>query len=188
MKSILDLRTIISTINPYEIPNSHPNTAANQYVGPIFSQAIVEAFVSNPVPVTNTKVTGAGGVTTIMINNGTLQLSTEVSPSNAINKTVTWSITSGTGLASIDSTGLLYANANGVVTIRATAKDGTNIYDEFTVTITNQNITNVNNYRTLWININHNYSALNINLKNYGESLLFTLYNSYGLFCPQLCK
>ncbi len=57
-------------------------------------------------------------------------------PSNATNKTVTWSITNGTGLATINSsTGLVTASDNGTVTARATANDGSGIYGTLIITI-----------------------------------------------------
>ena len=92
--------------------------------------------ISNQViPVTSITVTGAGGATAITTDRGTLQLSATVLPANATNKTVTWSISSGTSLASsgndkasISSTGLVTAIDNGTVMVRATANDGSGIY------------------------------------------------------------
>ena len=94
--------------------------------------------VTNQKPVTSITVTGAGGSTTITTNLGTLQLSASVLPADASNKTVTWSIANNTGKASINSSGLVTAIANGTVTARATAKDGSGVYGTLTITITNQ--------------------------------------------------
>ncbi len=99
---------------------------------------LVITITNQVIPVTSITVTGAGGVTTITTDGGTLQLSASVLPSNATNKTVTWSITSGSGLATITSTGLITAIDNGTVTVRATANDGSGIYGTLTITITNQ--------------------------------------------------
>ncbi|MGI6306836.1 MAG: Ig-like domain-containing protein [Bacteroidales bacterium] len=44
------------------------------------------------VPVTGITVTGEGGATTITRDNGTLALTATVTPANATNKSVTWSI------------------------------------------------------------------------------------------------
>jgi uncharacterized protein YjdB len=90
------------------------------------------------VSVTGIKVTGSGGATTITNYNGTLQLNVSVSPSNATNSTVTWSISNGTGQATISSTGLVTAIANGTVTAKATANDGSGIYGTLLITISNQ--------------------------------------------------
>ena len=62
-----------------------------------------------------------------------------VLPANATNKTVTWSITGGTDIASISSTGLVTANNNGKVTVTAIANDGSGIYGTFAITISNNN-------------------------------------------------
>ncbi len=73
------------------------------------------------VPVTAIAVTGSGGATTISTNGGTLQLSAAIMPSDATNKTVTWTISNGTGQASISASGLVTAIGNGTVTAKATA-------------------------------------------------------------------
>jgi len=90
------------------------------------------------VPVTGVIVTGAGGATTIITNNGSLQMSAEVLPVNATDKTVSWSISSGTGLATINATGLLIAADNGTITVRATVNDGSAVYGAQVITISNQ--------------------------------------------------
>jgi hypothetical protein len=90
------------------------------------------------VPVTSITVTGAGGATTISTTGGTLQLSAAVLPANASNKTVTWTVANGTGQATINSTGLVTAVADGTVTARATANDGSGVYSTLVITISNQ--------------------------------------------------
>ena len=95
--------------------------------------------ISNQViPVTGITVTGAGGSSIITTDNGTLQLTAAVSPANATNQTVTWSIVNGTGQATISSTGLVTAVSNGTVTASATANDGQGIYGTLVITISNQ--------------------------------------------------
>lgn len=89
----------------------------------------------NPVAVTNITVSGSG---TISTRGGTLQLTASASPDNAANKAVTWSIQSGGTFADISDNGLLTAKANGSVTVRAAAQDGSGIYGEITVAITGQ--------------------------------------------------
>ncbi|MBN2482269.1 MAG: Ig-like domain-containing protein, partial [Bacteroidales bacterium] len=115
----------------YEISHdetdSHPNLTANQTVGPLFAQAIVDAFVGDVISVTEITVTGAGGATTISSKGGTLQFSASVVPENATNKTVTWLVENGTGEATISQTGLLTAINDGTVTVKATANDGSEV-------------------------------------------------------------
>ena len=86
-------------------------------------------------PVTGITVTGTQ---TISTDNGTTQLTATVLPSNATTKSVTWTITSGASLATINSSGLVTALDNGTVTARATANDGTGVFGEIVITISNQ--------------------------------------------------
>ncbi|MDR3595423.1 InlB B-repeat-containing protein [Clostridium sp.] len=67
------------------------------------------------------------GSSTVAVNS-TTQMAVSVSPSNAGNTAVTWSVTSGTGNATIDSSsGLLTGVTIGTVTVKATAKDGSGV-------------------------------------------------------------
>lgn len=83
-------------------------------------------------------VTGAGSATTISTDRGTLQMSVHVDPHDAVDQTVVWSVIDGTGSATIDVFGLLSALTNGTVTVRATAADGSLVYGELEITISNQ--------------------------------------------------
>ena len=81
-----------------------------------------------------------------------------VSPSNATNKNVTWSVINGTGTATITSAGVLTGGTAGTVTVRATAQDGSAKYGERTVTIT----PNVNSDGTTNMQIgNNSYKTYN---------------------------
>ena len=66
-------------------------------------------------------VTGAGSATTITVDNGTLQMSAHIDPHDATDQSVVWSVTNGTGSATISATGLLTAVSDGTVTVKATA-------------------------------------------------------------------
>lgn len=90
------------------------------------------------VPVGSISVSGAGGASLITSTSGTLQLYASVLPANASNKNVSWSITNGTGSATISTTGLVTALAEGTVTARATAADGSGISGEMIITISSQ--------------------------------------------------
>jgi hypothetical protein len=83
-------------------------------------------------------VSGAGGATTITVDNGTLQMSAAIAPFYAADKTVTWSVVAGTGTATIDADGLLTAVTNGTVTVKATANDGSEKVGEEVITLSNQ--------------------------------------------------
>jgi hypothetical protein len=88
--------------------------------------------------VTGITVTSAGSATTIETDGGTLQMSTDILPVDATNPAVKWTVTDGTGKASISVDGLLTAQIDGTVTVSATTKDGTNISSSMVITISNQ--------------------------------------------------
>lgn len=74
--------------------------------------------------------------TTTSINRGateTLSV-TSVLPSNATDKTYTWS-SDATGVATVNASGVVTAVAVGTAHIRATANDGSGVYGECTVTV-----------------------------------------------------
>ena len=81
------------------------------------------------------------GAATVPVNTSVYQMAAVVSPTNAINKNVTWSV-DRTDLVTINpSTGLLSVGNNpGTFTVTATAQDGSGITGTKTVTITNQTI------------------------------------------------
>lgn len=83
-------------------------------------------------------VQAVGGATSITTNGGTLQMQAIVTPSNAADTTVTWSLNPPTPLATISASGLLTAGANGSVWVIATANDGAGATDSIEITITNQ--------------------------------------------------
>lgn len=93
------------------------------------------------VLVESISVWGTGGATTISTNGGTLQMLKKTLPTNAADTTVTWSRINGTGTADISAGGLLTALTNGTVTARATANDGSAVYGEEEITISNQEVT-----------------------------------------------
>ena len=86
---------------------------------------------SKPKEVAVTSVTISGGSSVNV--GGTLQLSANVSPSNATDKSVTWSIASGSDKATIDQKGKLTAKASGKVTVKVTSKNGKTATKEITI-------------------------------------------------------
>ena len=88
--------------------------------------------------VTGIKVTGSGGLTTINTQGGTLQMTKTVTPSTATVQKVTWTVVNKDGEAVISSTGLLTAVANGTVTVKATATDGSGVVGTVDVIISGQ--------------------------------------------------
>ena len=64
----------------------------------------------------------------------TQQLSVDVLPANAMDKTVTWSV-SNTDIAVIDQSGLLAPSQDGTVDVMATANDGSGVFGTLTISI-----------------------------------------------------
>ena len=113
--------------------------------------------------VTGITVTGVGGATSITTNGGVLQMIANVSPSNATNPAVFWSVANGTGSATISSTGLLVpvTNSNGKVIVRASAVDGSFVYGELEIDISGQDNTPYppNMYGATSLTLNRGYQA-----------------------------
>lgn len=65
----------------------------------------------------------------------TLQLFAYLHPFSATLRDIDWSITDGNDFATIDKNGLLTATKSGNVIVKATAVDGSEIFDEFTVVL-----------------------------------------------------
>lgn len=136
----------------FHLTGSSPAINHGIYAG--YTADYVGAVVNNPpeigayeygstgtVPMTAFTLSSAGNATTISAYHGTLQFSTSgVTPSNTTDQTFTWSVTNGTGSATISS-GLLTAVTNGTVTVRATAHDGSGVYNTKVITLSNQVIT-----------------------------------------------
>lgn len=89
-----------------------------------------------------------GGATTVAVSGITvnsdssgvkvgesLQLTATITPEEATDKTVTWSVENGTGEATIDGNGLLTGVKEGTVTVKATANDGSGVVGEKKITI-----------------------------------------------------
>lgn len=109
--------------------NNTPNTAI--LAGDVGTSSIF---------VTSITVLGQGAVSTITTAGGTLQMLATVLPANATTNTVSWSVVNGTGSATISTNGLLKATGNGMVTVKATANDGSNVSGTKVITISNQGV------------------------------------------------
>jgi hypothetical protein len=85
------------------------------------------------------RVQGQGGATTITTMGGTLQMEAMLMPAFAADTTVTWSVTNGTGAATIDAMGVLTAVSDGMVTVTASANDTSGISGSVDIDISGQN-------------------------------------------------
>lgn len=89
---------------------------------------------TEPLPVKVSSVTVSADKTAIYVGD-TATLTVRVSPSEADNKEVSFSVTSGSTVVSVSSSGVITAKKAGSATVRATAKDGSGKYGEITVTV-----------------------------------------------------
>ena len=92
--------------------------------------------VTAPVAVMGITVTGAGNASTVLVN-GTLAMSAAILPTNATKQSVTWSVASLGGTATINSTGVLTGTVVGNVLVKATATDGSGTAGTLQITVTN---------------------------------------------------
>jgi uncharacterized protein YjdB len=76
----------------------------------------------------------------ITTDKGMYQVKAAILPLDATDKSLTWVISSGMGKATVDSNGLVTAVANGTVTVKATANDGSGVFGTLDIIITNQKI------------------------------------------------
>ncbi len=131
-----------ATINPGGLLTAYANgtvtalATANDGTG--ISGTLVITISNQIVPVSGIIVTGDNGASAIYHDNGTLQLVATVLPSYATNQTISWSVTKGASDASIDGSGLLTAISDGIVTVKASATDGSGIYGALDITISGQ--------------------------------------------------
>ena len=95
--------------------------------------------IVKPILVASVKITCGEDQLLLTPNQQTLHFSASVSPENATDKNLVWSIESGDDLATITQNGVLQAidgvKKDGEVVVRATAVDQSNAYDEVTVSL-----------------------------------------------------
>ena len=95
-----------------------------------------------------TSITITGDLSTAMTVGGTRQLAATITPSNATDKSVTWS-TNNSSVASVNASGLVTANSAGTATITCKANDGSGVSASCSITIedpTSGIEINANNY------------------------------------------
>ncbi len=143
----------------------------------VYGELSIE-ITNQMVDPTSVVVTTQGGVPALIsVANGTLQLVANVLPAGT-NQQVQWSIANGAGVASVNSTGLVTAIANGNATVRATSVQNTSIYGEITVEVNviNGIVSLDSNPITLYPNPTEGVFFINSNT----PIAFLTIYNSMG--------
>ncbi|OPH50415.1 hypothetical protein BC351_07065 [Paenibacillus ferrarius] len=101
-----------------------------------------EASVIGQATVASINITSASSA--ITVKGGSLLLSAEVLPANAVNKTVTWAVYEVDGTATdkaiINQSGVLKAVKDGTVKVAAAATDGSGVRGETSIQISGQNV------------------------------------------------
>lgn len=87
-----------------------------------------------PVAVTQIDVSSENDVSSLLTNE-TLQMSATVYPYIATNKSFAWSVENDTGSATINANGLLTPVSSGLVTVKATALDGSQVFGSKVINI-----------------------------------------------------
>lgn len=155
-------KPLVSVIKPYQ-PPSKPAPKPSKPAQPISKPATPSKPAPEPgtpnvdlpatdkekdtdkptqdIVVTSLVVSGTNNATTITTKDGTLQLLVAVSPTDATNKEVIWSL-DNSNVASISKSGLLTALSNGTVTAQATSVSAPSISGSLTIKISNQLVPN----------------------------------------------
>ncbi|MDP2426097.1 MAG: Ig-like domain-containing protein [bacterium] len=120
------------------VSNGTVTVKATSVSTPAINGVRIITISNQEVMVASIGVSSAGDLAVVDSYRGTLQMSANVLPANASNDSVVWSVTNGTGSASISASGLLTALTNGTVVVIATSVSNPTIYGSKTITITNQ--------------------------------------------------
>jgi hypothetical protein len=129
--------------------NTNPNVGVGVYVWDGSQWGLVKESVGNN-PITGITVSAAGDATSVIRGN-TLQLSVILTPTDASNPHVAWSLISGNGIAKVNASGIVTGLHVGKATIQATSSTGITGEIEIQVTNSGQTVSEyigVNEYLT----------------------------------------
>ncbi|MFA7107025.1 MAG: endonuclease, partial [Candidatus Izemoplasmatales bacterium] len=135
----------------------------NPYID--FPEWVHSIWGGNIISVTSIVVTSENNLNVISTPQGSLQMNAEVLPSNATNQNIVWSVENQSGSASISTSGLLTANNNGTVLVKATATDNSNIFGTKEITITNQETSITNKDLGFFVRFSPNPVVDNLHLE-----------------------
>jgi uncharacterized protein YjdB len=87
------------------------------------------------IQVNSISLSNPGGISSIFLDKGSLQMNAKVFPEGAYNKNITWVVFGHGGKASVTQDGLLTPEKQGKVIVCAASTDSTNIVGKMTITI-----------------------------------------------------
>lgn len=120
----------------YIIAQGSTSAGSSSY-GLGFDEFSLEAAPVDTIPASVQVTTQNSAAAAISINEGTLQLIAGVTPATA-SQGVSWSLTNGTGTATISTNGMVTAITDGTVTAIATSTENSSIIGELVITLSNQ--------------------------------------------------
>ncbi len=134
-----------ATINASGLVTAQTNgivwAKATSVANPAVKDSMQVTISNQTVQVEVLVVTTQGSIpATISAAGGSLQMVATISPSNATNQSVIWSIVPVTGTATINASGLVTAQTNGTVWAKAISVSNPAAKDSMQVTISNQTI------------------------------------------------
>ena len=94
----------------------------------------IEVLIASPIFVNNLDIYSINGENQVVLNN-TLQIASNILPINPTNDSVNWSVVNLSGYGTIDQNGLFSAQNTGLVYVKASTTDGTNISDSLLIEI-----------------------------------------------------
>jgi hypothetical protein len=143
----------------------------------LYNENDLAKLTQDYVPVESIKVTGEGGASSVPIGS-TLQMSAEVLPSGATLTGVNWTVVPGTGYASINASGLLTGDTVGMVSVIASAKDDSKVWNHLDVYVSWPESVTPNEVSTLKVFPNPAVDELNVVLP--APDATVRIYNSMG--------
>jgi len=126
-------RTRMRIVKNYNAPSNGPCS------NPFFPRGQVEDYtlnIQNGIEIEEVTVTTANSVEAVITTQGgTLQLVATVAPTATASQNVTWTVTSGSDFATVNTGGLVTAVSNGTAVVRATSVQDTTKFDEIEITV-----------------------------------------------------
>ncbi|HER08957.1 MAG TPA: T9SS type A sorting domain-containing protein [Bacteroides sp.] len=129
------------------------------------------------IPVESITVTSESGENMVSIG-ASLQMDAEVLPADANLTDVNWSVVPGTGYATIDASGLLTGDTAGMVTVVASAKDDSKVWNVMEIYVTWPEGIQQHSVDLLQVYPNPAVDELNVVLTNVNTTV--SIYNSMG--------
>lgn len=170
--SLGDTKQVTATILPVSAANKTLNwTSSNAAVAKVSSSGVVTAVGDGTCTITATSTDGSNVSSSISVTvdsnvyvtgvsvspsslslftGETYSLSANITPSNATNKSVTWS-SSNTNIASVNLNGTVTAKASGSCTIYATSAENSSFKGSCTITVSDKQFTISPSSKSLYV-------------------------------------